>query len=91
MARKRALHPTYQDRHKGNFQGKGQPLHQSEKLQSRNSISDKLLSDAHNKRQASGDNEIEIISEDDLPLEDTPEDGELSEIRSVYRVLKSYQ
>ena len=30
------------------------------------------------------ENEVEIISEDDLPIEEQPEDGELSEIRYVY-------
>ena len=30
------------------------------------------------------ENEVEIISEDDLPIEEQPEDGELSEIRYAY-------
>ena len=81
MARKRALQPNYQDRQKGNFQGKGLLQHQQTKPSLKNSMPNKQLSKTFGNGPATGDDEIETISEDDLPLEDAPEDGELSEIR----------
>ena len=86
MARKSSLQPTYQTRQTRKLPAEVifQPQHvkgPSESYQSNNQ-----LPNTCQRSHGAVIDEIEIISEDDLPTEDQPEDGELSEIRSVYHV-----
>ena len=47
-------------------------------------VSDTILGGPYGRINDSCGNEIEIISDEELPNESTPEDGELSDIRLTY-------
>jgi len=80
MARKRSLQPTYQTRQTRKLPTEVifQPQHV--KSPSESYKSSNQLPNTCQRSHGVVIDEIEIISEDDLPTEDQPEDGELSEI-----------
>ena len=81
MARKRILQPTFQGRQSN--QGLKKCAVQ-QKLPLRSSANRKMSQSSLNKNNHTiEDNEVEVISDEELPSEDQPEDGELSEIRLV--------
>ena len=83
MARKRSLQSTCQTRQFDRSRKAGIKQQPPQKMPAQSCITNQRFSGNNSNDTGAGVDEIEIISEDDLPLEDQPEDGELSEIRSV--------
>lgn len=81
MARKRILQPTFQ----GSQSNQGlKKCAVQQKLPLRSSANRKMSQSSLNKNNHTiEDNEVEVISDEELPSEDQPEDGELSEISDV--------
>ena len=80
MARKRFSQTKHKDRHTRNtlVASSTHTTQLTKRVDSKTSL--KQI----NQTGIVNENEVEIISEDDLPIEEQPEDGELSEIRYVY-------
>ena len=79
MARKRFSQTKLKDRHTRNTRV-ARSIH-TRPLMKRTNCKTSL--NQTNQTGIVDENEVEIISEDDLPMEEQPEDGELSEIRYV--------
>ena len=83
MARKRPLQSNCQTRQAEKSRKRDMGQQPSHHRPAQSNIG-KQFSGKNKNDHGTGVDEIEIISEDDLPIEDQPEDGELSEIRSVF-------
>ena len=84
MARKRYLQPTFEKNH---IHKPTEENHENQKplqLPSKHHIIKSPPVDIRSNSNAVEGNEIEIISDEELPSEYQPEDGELSEIRLAF-------
>ena len=85
MARKRSLQPTFQGKQLHKLEDKLTAQRHLQRSKIRAMNKHHLGNNCHS--SGVDTNEIEVISDEELPSEDQHEDGELSEIRLGYKIL----